>query len=56
MLINIQDVTVELEYSTSTEPGLTRKVTIRETVPTGLALAVNVQDFFRGEWFVAFYS
>lgn len=42
-------VNVEIEYVTTSEPGITRRLKMQKAVATSLALTVNVQDFFRGE-------
>ncbi|KAI5124589.1 hypothetical protein M0805_003108 [Coniferiporia weirii] len=42
-------VSVEVEYTTAGEPDISRKMVLSRLVPACLALAVNVQDFFRGE-------
>ncbi|KAH8117364.1 trafficking protein particle complex subunit 10, partial [Phellopilus nigrolimitatus] len=42
-------VLVDLEYVTVNEPDIVRKMCLSRVVPTALALAVSVQDFFRGE-------
>ncbi|EJD05845.1 uncharacterized protein FOMMEDRAFT_79224 [Fomitiporia mediterranea MF3/22] len=46
---DIVNVRAVLEYETSDEPGIVRKLSVEREVPLALDLAVNVQDFFRGE-------
>lgn len=38
---------VEVEYTTSSEPGLLRQMSIVQQINTALAVAINVQDYFR---------
>ncbi|KAA1469549.1 hypothetical protein DENSPDRAFT_857972 [Dentipellis sp. KUC8613] len=42
-------VNMSIEYNTQVEPSITRTLFLTSRVPTSLPVAVNVQDFFRGE-------
>lgn len=47
---------VHLTYDSQTRPGQMRSYDDIQTIATGLPLTVNVQDFFRPEWYVVTHS
>jgi hypothetical protein len=44
----VQEVNIDIEYITTSEPSVVRALRLTRAVPTSLPIAVNVQDFFRG--------
>ncbi|KAL5529216.1 hypothetical protein ACEPAG_5190 [Sanghuangporus baumii] len=46
---DIIKIKADLEYETSNESGTVRRLTVERLITLALDLAVNVQDFFRGE-------
>ncbi|KAI0273565.1 trafficking protein particle complex subunit 10 [Gloeopeniophorella convolvens] len=46
---NIMQINITVTYSTTKEPAVNRSLLQSSRVPTSLPVAVNVQDFFRGE-------
>lgn len=51
-----QKVSVDLRYTTTSEPSVSRTLRSTRTLMTALPFSVNVEDFFRGKRYTSQYQ